>query len=125
MQLMILGSRCFLAFTILLALTLNSFGACGQQKKSPCDKPPQIASQPSSPDDSAKLKMFKVVGTVILLIDEAGDVIETKIHSVHPEAARDSLIAVAKTVKFKTRPGCGTLQVVMVFNSDQPGRLKN
>jgi len=29
MQLMILGSRCFLAFTILLALTLNSFGACG------------------------------------------------------------------------------------------------
>ena len=88
MRLMFLGSlRCLLAFAILLALTLNSFDACAQEKRSPCNKSPQIVSQPSSPGDNAKLKMFKVVGTAIILIDEAGEVIETKIHSVHPEAA--------------------------------------
>jgi hypothetical protein len=45
--------------------------------------------------------MFKAVGTVIVLVDESGDVIETKIQSVHPEVGRTSVTAGAKTVKFR------------------------
>lgn len=72
-----------------------------------------------------KLKMFKAVGTVTLLVDESGDVIETKIQSVHPEVARSSLTAIAKTVKFRPRRGCGTSQITMVFSGQQPARIKN
>ena len=100
-------------------------GTNGQVKGGVCDKPPEIASQPNSSGDNAKLKMFKAVGTVTLLINESGDVIETKIQSVHPEVARNSLTAVTKTVKFRPCRGCGPTQVMMVFSGQQPGRIKN
>jgi hypothetical protein len=112
-----------LAFLI-FAIVISSFvsPAKPQQKKPPCDSHPEIASQPTSPE-GAKLKMFKAVGVVALLIDEDGNVADAKVRNVHPEAAREPLLAVAKTIKLRPRPGCGTLKVAIIFSGDKPGRI--
>jgi hypothetical protein len=114
------------AFGFALILASLFFGELtgGQTKGGGCDKPLKIAAQPRSPDESAKLKIFKTVGAVMLLVDEEGNVSDLKVQSVHPEVAREPLISVAKTVKFAPRRGCGSLQILMLFSGDQPGKLQ-
>ena len=111
-------------FALILAGLFFGLLTVGQTKGGGCDKPLKIAAQPRSPGESAKLKMFKTVGSVRLLVDEEGNVADLKVQSVHPEVAREPLISVAKTVKFAPRPGCGPVQILMVFSGDQPGRIR-
>jgi len=117
------GHPAFGCALILASLFLGEL-TVGQAKVGGCDKSLKIVAQPRSPDESALLKMFKTVGTVMLLVDEEGHVADLKVQSVHPEVSRDPLISVAKTVKFAPRPGCGPIQILMVFSGDQPGRIK-
>jgi hypothetical protein len=111
-----------LAFLMLALLASSSVStARPRQKNQTCDSRPKIASQPRSPE-SAKLKLFKAVGVVALIIDEDGNVADAKVQNVHPEAAREPLLAVAKTIKLKPRPGCGTLKLAIVFTGDKLAR---
>lgn len=63
--------RCFLVLGLPLIFTSAASTVSGQVKVGACEKPPEIASQPNSSDDNAKLKMFKAVGTVTLLVEES------------------------------------------------------
>lgn len=99
--------------------------ADAQGKGGACGKPEIIQNFKASGEDGEKLKIFKAVGTVGLLVNEQGNVINGKVLSVSPEAARDSLLRVSKTAKFKPRPGCGVVQVAVIFMQGQPPRLKN
>ena len=96
-----------------------------QGKGGTCGKPEINRNFKASGEDGEKLKIFKAVGTVGLLVNEQGNVIDGKVLSVSPEAVRDSLLRVSKTAKFKPRPGCGAVQVAVIFMQGQPPRLKN
>lgn len=117
-------SRTAVGFITLSPVLLSGMAAGGQAQGGACEKPPKIVVQPQQSAASAKLKMFKAVGTVVVEIGESGDITEVKVRNVHPEAARDALIAVAKSVKFAPRHGCGPLQKLMIFSSGLPGKLQ-
>jgi outer membrane biosynthesis protein TonB len=110
---------------VFLALSLSTHQTSAQTKSSACGKPPKIISQPhSSSEDAARLNILKGVGTVAIIIGEDGSVAAAKVLTVSPDAAREPLLAVAKTIRFKPRPGCGTFQSTMIFSRDQQGRLR-
>jgi hypothetical protein len=114
----------FSAFSGLLILGL-SLRVDAQGKGGTCGKPEITRNFKASGEDGEKLKIFKAVGTVALLVSEQGHVIDGKVLSVSPEAARESLLRVSKTAEFKPRPGCGSVQVAIVFMQGQPPKLKN
>ncbi len=104
-------------------LSLANFGALsadGQSNQKACAKPPKIVNQPKTPQEyREKWKKLKVQGKVAIAIEEDGHVSEARVLAVSPKEAADALLATAKTVSFKPRPGCGTFKIEMIFNLDQ------
>ena len=90
--------------------------ATGQSNSKACSKPPEIATQPKTPQEyRGKWKKGQVHGRVAIVIDEDGHVVEAKLMEVSPKEAGDALLATAKTITFKPRPGCGSLKTDMIF----------
>ena len=95
---------------ILLAVFTSSPAIAGDKhKKSPCDKPLEMASAPQwSKEDQAKARKIRAQGFVNISVNEEGDVVDAKVaNSSSPEAV-DLLLAFARSAKFKPRPGCGS-----------------
>jgi len=85
-----------------------------RQKKNDCGKPPQLIPPPKpSKEEQKKQPKLKVQGNVAIEISEEGDVISAK--AVDPKSAdeADQLVALAKAMKFKPRPGCGVYKTVV------------
>jgi outer membrane biosynthesis protein TonB len=100
-------------------LFLPNFGALsadGQSNQKACRKPPEIATRPETPQEyREKWKKVNVRGRIAIAIDEYGQVSEAKLIEASPKEAADALLATAKTIKFKPRPGCGTFKTEMIF----------
>jgi hypothetical protein len=106
------GSRLLrIAVTLLVFLFLQSSLIAAADKKSPCDKTPEIAIQPRfSKEDQAKAREIRAQGMVKITISEDGDVVSAQVINATSSQAADLLLAFAKSAKFKSRPGCGNTQ---------------
>lgn len=106
-----------------IQLTIATVGASpvnGQSTSKACRKPPDIATQPKMPEEyREKWKKVRVQGRVAIAIDEDGHVFEAKLLEASPKDAADALLATAKTITFKPRPGCGTFKTEMNFSVNQ------
>jgi outer membrane biosynthesis protein TonB len=104
-------------------LFLVNFGALsadGQSNQKACRKPPEIANQPKTPEEyREKWKKVKVHGRIAIAIDEDGRVSHEKLLEASPKEAADALLATAKTISFKPRPGCGTFKTEMIFTLNE------
>jgi len=106
-----------------IQLFLVAFGALstsGQGNQKACRKPPEIATQPKTPQEyREKWKKVHVQGRVAITIDENGQVSEAKLLEASPKEAADALLATAKTAKFKPRPGCGVFKTEINFTVNE------
>jgi TonB family protein len=104
-------------FSLIICGALSTFG---QSVPKECRKPPKILNQPKTPEEYRdKWKKLKVQGRVTLTIHEDGHVSEAKVLEVSPNEAADALLATAKTITFKPRPGCGMFKTEMFFALNQ------
>jgi hypothetical protein len=99
---------------IVLSMGLTFFQAMpaqGQQKKTDCRKPPEIIPPPKlSKEEKQRQPKTKVQGAVAIEISEDGNVVVAKaLHPTSDEAA-NQLVSLAKSMKFKPRPGCGVFK---------------
>jgi TonB family protein len=106
-------------FSLSILFSFAPFGALpanGQGNQKACRKPPEIANQPKTPQEyREKWKKVNVRGRIAITIDEDGQVSEVKLLEASPKEAADALLATAKTIKFKPRPGCGAFKTEMIF----------
>jgi hypothetical protein len=111
--------RRVIQFVSILLLTLCVFQAApshAQQKKNECGKPPQLIPPPKlSKEEKNKQPKVKVQGNVAIEISEEGDVISAKAVDPASAAEADQLVALAKAMKFKPRPGCGVYKTVVNY----------
>jgi TonB family protein len=110
-------------FSLLVRLSLAPFGALsadGQSDQKACRKPPEIANQPKTPQEyREKWKKVNMRGRIAIAIDEDGRVSQAKLLEASPKEATDALLATAKTIKFRPRPGCGSFKTEMIFTVNQ------
>src|SRR5689334_662881 len=104
-----------LALSVQLILAaLWGFPTYGQSEPKACRKPPKILNQPKTPEEyREKWKKLRVQGKVAIVVDEEGHVSEAKVLEASPKEAADALLASAKTISFKPRPGCGPFKTEM------------
>ena len=100
--------------TIVLLIGLIFFQAIptlGQQKKTDCRKPPEVIPPPKpSKEEKQRQAKTKIQGWVAIEISEDGDVVAAKaLHPTSDETA-NQLVSLAKSMKFKPRPGCGVFK---------------
>lgn len=101
-----------LAFTLVQVMP-----AAGQQKKTGCSKPPEFVPPPKqSKEEKQKQPKTKVQGTVAIEISEDGQVVEAKAIRPSSGEAADQLVSLAKSMKFKPRPGCGAFKTVVNYD---------
>jgi hypothetical protein len=111
--------RRLIQFVYLLLLAFCIFQvtpAQAQQKKNDCGKPPQFIPPPKlSKEEKKKQPKVNLQGNVAIEISEDGDVISAK--AVDPKSGdqSDQLVALAKMMKFKPRPGCGSYKTVVNY----------
>jgi TonB family protein len=55
----------------------------------------------------------------VITIKEDGQVSDAKVLEASPKEAAEALLASAKTIKFKPRPGCGTFNTEMIFTLNE------
>ena len=91
----------------------------GQSNPKACRKPPAILSQPKPPEYRENGKKRKAEGKVAITIDEDGHVSDARVLEASPKEAADALLATAKTITFKPRPGCSNFKTEMVFVLNQ------
>jgi hypothetical protein len=105
---------------IVLSIGLTFFQAMpalGQQKKTDCRKPPEYISPPKpSKEEKQRQPKTKVHVTVAMQISEDGNVVVAK--ALHPNSQdiSDQLVSIAKSMKFKPRPGCGVFKLEVDFS---------
>ena len=94
--------------------------APGQQKKTDCRKPPEIIPPPKpSKEEKQRKPKTKIQSWVAIEISEDGDVVAAKaLHATSDEAA-NQLVSLAKSMKFKPRPGCGVFKTEVNYTIAQ------
>jgi len=109
----------FLSIQLFLA-NFDALSADGQSNQKACRKPPEMTTQPKTPQEyREKWKKLKAQGKIAIAIDEDGHVSEAKLIEASPREAADALLATAKTANFKPRPGCGTFRTEMIFSVNE------
>ena len=58
-------------------------------------------------------------GKVAITIGEDGHVSDAKVFEASPKEAAVALLASAKTITVKPRPGCGTFKVEIIFSLNE------
>ena len=104
----------------LFIVTIGALSTSGQGNQKACRKPPEIATQPKTPQEyREKWKKVRAQGRIAITIDQDGHVSEAKLLEASPKEAADALLATAKTAKFKPRPGCGAFKTEMIFTVNE------
>ena len=104
-------------FSVVLAVCVGlvQTAAVGQQKKTDCRKPPQVVPAPKPPKGAKKPSLQ---GSVEIEISEEGEVVSAK--TIQPSSSpSDQLESLAKSIKFKPRPGCGVFKTVVNFSIEK------
>ena len=98
---------------VLLAIT--SIGiAEAQQKKVNCSKIPEWVPPPKqSKEEKDKQPKVRLRGDVAVEVNEEGDVVSAKAQPPAKGETADQLESFAKSMKFKSRPGCGDFKFVV------------
>jgi len=83
---------------------------------SSCDRSSEFLSkqQQLSKKEHKNVQQIQAQGMVAILVNADGDVVDAKVIQVSAGAA-DVLLAEARSMKFKPRPGCGTTDMAMSF----------
>jgi hypothetical protein len=106
----------FVSLVLLAFICFSSVPAQARQKKNDCGKPPQWIPPPKlSKEEKKKQSKTKLQGLVAIEISEEGDVLSAK--AVDPSSVdeADRLVALAKTMKFRPRPGCGVYKTQLNY----------
>lgn len=93
---------------------------------SSCDRSGELLSKQQRLSEEGKKKVHQVRGMVAILISADGNVVDAKVMSAHSprdgsEAGRSSaepvdvLLSQARSMKFKSRPGCGDFRYDVSF----------
>ncbi|MHB8412035.1 MAG: hypothetical protein ACYDDI_08815 [Candidatus Acidiferrales bacterium] len=106
-----------LMFSSLAFTFVGARPAVGHPKKTNCGNPPEIVRPPKPPKkEKQKQPKVKVQGTVAIEISESGEVVSaTPLHPSSREAAAQ-LVSLAKSMKFKPRPGCSVFKTIVNYN---------
>jgi TonB family protein len=106
----------FLLVALLTAFNGAALGAAKKQQ-SPCSQPPQLVSKrPLPKEEQEKAKRIRAQETVAIVISEEGDVVDARVERATSQEAGRLLIDVAKGMKFKPRPACGSFKTSVSFN---------
>lgn len=112
--------RLFSLSAQLILAALAALPTSGQSDPKACRKPPKILNQAKTPEEyRERWKKLNVRGKVAITIDEDGHVSEAKVLEASPADAADALVATAKTIAFRPRPGCGSFKTDMFFTLNQ------
>jgi len=86
-----------------------------KKKESPCDKAPVQVSAPPSMEELKKARDIRAQGSVNIAISEEGDVTDAKVVRASSPEAADMLLKRARSMKFQSRPGCGTFRTTVNY----------
>jgi hypothetical protein len=101
---------------VLVFLVSESFLTQAQDKKPACGAPVKWMVPPKFTEgDIAKWKNKPLTGTVSLLVNEGGDIIQARVRSVEPKEATSSFLSAVQQGKFQPRPGCGDWKIEVTF----------
>ncbi len=104
----------------LFIVTIGALSTSGQGNQKACRKPPEIATQPKTPQEyREKWKKVRAQGWIAITIDQDGHVSEAKLLEASPKEAAEALLATAKTIAFKPRQGCGAFKTEMIFTVNE------
>jgi len=92
-------------------------GSSLEKKDSSCGKPPDLVSSPPTKEEQGKARKIRAQGAVAISISEDGEVVEAKVLRASSSKEADFLLAGAKAMKFKPRPGCGTFKTTVNFTA--------
>ncbi len=97
----------------------HSVALAGQERVD-CSKPPELDSNTKQQkQDKDKKEKPRIQGSVAITIAEDGSVVEAKATKPVSDSTAKKLTDLAKTMKFKARPGCGPFKTVVNFNLAQ------
>ena len=113
-------SRMQIAFFACMLMLVTLFMPCSlvggdKKKESPCDKPPIQTSPPPSKEELKKARDIRAQGSVNIAISEEGDVTDAKVVRGSSSEAAEMLLKRAKSMKFQSRPGCGTFRTTVNY----------
>jgi len=87
------------------------------KQQSACSSPPEFVSRrPLPKEEQEKAKKVKPQGSVAIVINEGGEVIDAKVTRTTSEQSSKLMIELAKGMVFKPRPTCGPVKTVVNFN---------
>ena len=90
--------------------------AAPNDKKSHCQNPPQVLSNPRfTKEEAAQIRTTVLEGRLSIVISEAGDVTDAKVITANPKEDAEILASAIKRMKFKPRPGCNSVKIEFVF----------
>ena len=90
------------------------------QKKTDCRKPPEFIPPPKpSKEEKQRQPKTKVQGTVAIEISEDGEVVAAKALRPTSDEAANQLVSLAKSMRFKPRPGCGVFKTEVNYDIGQ------
>jgi hypothetical protein len=92
--------------------------ALAQDRKNPssCDRSSEFFSKQQQlyKEEQQKVHQIRAQGLVKVLVNADGEVVDAKVIQVSAGSA-DVLVSQARSMKFKSRPGCGTADIAMSF----------
>jgi len=106
---------------VVVTVTLAAFAirvpsVASEKKESACTKPPELIPGPKpSKEEEKKARELRAQGTVAISISEEGDVVDASVVRSSSREAADALLARAKSMKFKPRPGCGIFKTAVNY----------
>jgi|SRR4051812_2943799 TonB family protein len=101
---------------VLAAFAIPVPSGASEEKESACTKPPELIPGPKpSKEEEKKARGLRAQGKVAISIDEEGNVVDATVGRSSSRKAADALLAWAKAMKFKPRPGCGVFKTAVNF----------
>jgi hypothetical protein len=101
-------------FVPILIVATQVPSAAGDKGASVCAKPPELIPG-SNKEEQKKARQLRAQGMYAISISEGGDVVDVKIIRLSSPGAEEALRALAKSMKFKARPGCGISKITVNY----------
>ena len=108
----------FISLVFGLGACLSGETARAQQKQvPPCGQPPEfVSARPLPKHEQEKVKKVKPQGSVAIVVNSGGEVIDAKVVQSASDEAGKLMVDLAKGMTFKPRPSCGPIKTVVNFN---------
>ena len=103
-------------FVIVFALLCSSVSAAGDKGDVTCPKNPELIRSPNPSKEEQRVRKLRAQGMFAISISEDGDVVDAKVIRPSSPEAVEPLLALAKSMKFKARPGCGISKIMVNYS---------